>query len=42
MQQMEINGDAKTLGVLRTEKPDEAKRPSLSYQLTGNVRMASR
>ena len=39
---MEINGDATTLGVLRSEKPDEANGPSLSYQLTGNVSLASR
>jgi hypothetical protein len=42
LQQMEINGDATTLGVLRSEKPDEANGPSLSYQLTGNVSLASR
>jgi hypothetical protein len=41
-QQMEINGDATTLGVLRSEKPDEANGPSLSYQLNGNVSLASR
>jgi hypothetical protein len=42
LQQLEINGDATTLGVLRSEKPDEANGPSLSYQLTGNVSLASR
>ncbi len=42
LQQLEINGDATTLSVLRNEKPEEANGPSLSYQLTGNVSLASR
>jgi hypothetical protein len=42
LQQLEINGDATTLSVLRSEKPEEANGPSLSYQLTGNVSLASR
>ena len=42
LQQLEINGDATTLGVLRSEKSEEANGPSLSYQLTGNVSLASR
>jgi hypothetical protein len=42
LQQLELNGDATTLSVLRSEKPDEANGPSLSYQLTGNVSLASR
>jgi hypothetical protein len=42
LQQLEINGDATTLSVLRSEKSDEANGPSLSYQLTGNVSLASR
>jgi hypothetical protein len=42
LQQLEINGDATTLSVLRSTNPDEANGPSLSYQLTGNVSLASR
>src|SRR4051812_44250670 len=42
LQQLEINGDATTLGVLRAEKQDEANGPSLNYQLSGNVSLASR
>jgi hypothetical protein len=42
LQQLEINGDATTLSVLRSEKQDEANGPSLSYQLSGNVSLASR
>jgi hypothetical protein len=42
LQQLEINGDATTLSVLRSEKADRASGPSLSYQLSGNVSLASR
>ncbi len=42
LQQMEINGDATTLSVLRSEKAEESNGPSLSYQLAGNVSLASR
>ncbi len=42
LQQLEINGDATTLSVLRSEKPDEINGPSLNYQLNGNVSLASR
>src|SRR5262249_23936327 len=42
LQQLEINGDATTLSVLRSEKSDEANGPSLSYQLSGAVTLASR
>src|SRR5262249_8306457 len=42
LQQLEINGDATTLSVLRSEKQEEANGPSLSYQLSGNVSLASR
>lgn len=42
LQQLELNCDATTLSVLRSEKPNEANGPSLSYQLTGNVSLASR
>jgi uncharacterized protein (TIGR02231 family) len=42
LQQLEINGDATTLGVLRSEKANEASGPSLSYQLNGSVSLASR
>ncbi len=42
LQQMEISGDATTLSVLRSEKADESNGPSLSYQLAGNVSLASR
>lgn len=42
LQQLEINGDATTLSVLRNEKLADANGPSLSYQLNGNVSLASR
>jgi hypothetical protein len=42
IQQLELNGDATTLSVLRGEKQDEANGPTLSYQLAGNVSLASR
>lgn len=42
LQQLELNCDATTLSVLRSEKPNEANGPSLSYQLTGNVSLSSR
>ena len=42
LQQLEINGDADTLSVLRSDLPDEADGPSLSYQLAGGVSLASR
>ena len=42
LQQMEINGDATTLSVLRSEKAEESDGPSLSYQLASNVSLASR
>jgi hypothetical protein len=42
LQQLEINGDATTLNVLRSEKLDEANGPSLSYALNGSVSLASR
>jgi hypothetical protein len=42
LQQLEINGDATTLNVLRSEKTDRANGPSLSYHLSGNVSLASR
>jgi hypothetical protein len=42
LQQLEINGDATTLGVLRNETPDEANGPSISYELAGGVSLASR
>jgi hypothetical protein len=40
--ELEINGDATTLSVLRTENPAEQNGPSLSYRLGGNVSLASR
>ncbi len=42
LQQLELNCDATTLSVLRSEKPNETNGPSLSYQLAGNVSLASR
>ena len=42
LQQLEINGDATTLGVLRNEDSEEPNGPSLSYQLPGGVSLASR
>jgi hypothetical protein len=42
LQQLEINGDATTLAVLRRDDIDEANGPSLSYQLPGGVSLASR
>lgn len=41
-QQLEINGDAVTLSVLRNETTAQAEGPSLSYQLRGPVSLASR
>jgi hypothetical protein len=40
-QQLELNGDATTLSVLRSEAPN-SDEPSLSYQLRGGVSLASR
>jgi len=42
LQQLEINGDATTLGVLRNEDSEEADGLSLTYQLPGGVSLASR
>jgi hypothetical protein len=42
VQQLEINGDATALSVLRSEKLDDANGPTLSYSLPGNVSLASR
>jgi len=42
LQQLEINGDATTLSVLRNEKSDGDNGPSLSYELRGAVSLASR
>lgn len=41
-QQLEINGDAVTLSVLRSDASAQAEGPSLSYQLRGPVSLASR
>ncbi len=41
-QQLELNGDATTLSVLRGDGSDEDEGPSLSYQLAGAVSLASR
>jgi hypothetical protein len=42
LQQLEINGDATTMSVLRSESQGDANGPSLSYQLRGGVSLASR
>jgi len=42
LQQLEINGDATTLSVLRNEATDGNNGPSLSYSLRGGVCLASR
>jgi hypothetical protein len=42
LQQLEVNCDPTTLSVLRSQRPDEASGPSLSYQLQGGVSLASR
>jgi hypothetical protein len=42
VQQLELNGDATTLSVLRSEGDDERDGPSLSYKLGGGVSLASR
>jgi hypothetical protein len=42
VQQLEINGDATALSVLRSEKLDDANGPTLSYSLPGGVSLASR
>jgi uncharacterized protein (TIGR02231 family) len=42
VQQLEINGDATTLSVLRSEGPADSNGPSLSYRLNGPVSLASR
>jgi hypothetical protein len=42
LQQLEINGDATTLSVLRNEASDGDNGPSLSYELRGGVSLASR
>jgi hypothetical protein len=42
LQQLELNCDAATLNVLRSELPDDANGPSLSYRLSGAVSLASR
>jgi hypothetical protein len=41
-QQLELNGDATALSVLRSEEPGERDGPSLSYKLSGNVSLSSR
>jgi hypothetical protein len=41
-QQLELNGDATTLSVLRSEAPGERDGPSLSYKLGGSVSLANR
>ena len=41
-QQIEINGDATTLSVLRSESLEERDGPSLSYKLGAGVSLASR
>lgn len=42
VQQLEINGDATALSVLRSEKLDDTNGPTLSYPLPGSVSLASR
>jgi hypothetical protein len=42
LQQLEINGDATTLSVLRSELPGDTNGPSLTYRLAGSVSLASR
>jgi hypothetical protein len=42
LQQLEINGDATTLSVLRSDTSHDANGPSLSYTLQGAVNLASR
>ncbi len=42
VQQLEINGDATTLSVLRSGATENANGPSLSYRLNGGVSLASR
>jgi hypothetical protein len=42
LQQLEINGDATTLNVLRNESGEGDKGPSLNYSLRGPVSLASR
>jgi hypothetical protein len=42
LQQLEINGDATTLSVLRNETSDGDNGPSLNYELRGGVSLASR
>jgi hypothetical protein len=42
VQQLELNGDATTLGVLRSEGADQRDGPSLSYKLGSGVSLASR
>jgi hypothetical protein len=42
VQQLEINGDATTLSVLRSGATEDANGPSLSYRLNGGVSLASR
>lgn len=42
MQQLELNGDAITLSVLRSDGADERDGPSLSYKLGDGVSLASR
>ena len=42
LQQLEINGDATTLSVLRNEATDGDNGPSLNYSLHGAVSLASR
>lgn len=41
-QQLEINGDATTLSVLRNQESADTDGPSLSYALSGTVSLASR
>lgn len=42
LQQLEMNCDSTTLGVLRSEKAYDANGPTLSYSLPGGVSLASR
>ena len=42
VQQLEINGDSTTLGVLRADSSDDRDGPSLTYQLRGGASLASR
>jgi Domain of unknown function (DUF4139)/N-terminal domain of unknown function (DUF4140) len=42
VQQLEINGDATTFSVLRSDAPSDSNGPSLSYRLNGGVSLASR